>query len=1095
MPRYLLPKHKSLPQTTPGQWKELTTTEFTTFVNEMEVSPDSIINVTSIPSPWARMLLFKEAIKSTNHLMHQEVMSNILDVLEIYFYIELMDISIEYKKIIIKKEDENKFLKILYDLSPEELKKDGVLSIGLLIASKNSSERFVLAGTSPFSLLFTPTNLKHKEGKGLFPRYFREIPVPLRERPEDFQRWINSNFLPKLRDDGNYPDLVKALSAVDGISANSLNEPLNPDIKLSPCDFPDDSPLADLLERMNTKKISSPYLLKPHIAKERPPLVIDPSMKLSGRDYYNNYRYLQDFKHEELKISNRDFLPGENIKYPWILPQEDFFQPVLIKYKYRLNNHRLILGSHKNSIDKKYALPLTDTFFQYFNYADVENMLNFQELNETKVRVTLKIPTQNEEFLEIHRDYLQYLDMNQENSIINYDARDMDTPLPYIMIWPPLHPENWEDKYYAFVYGKRYTDDINQEEIVSLQFKDQEFNDINYERSRKNDKLEIFRLDTLPTYIQISDNQFNGKGFLILNHNSLIKVENPDKSAKVGIDFGTSHTNIAIALDDSEPEVLKYSSGFSGKNLNDKDFITLVSFSNEEIGRGQIPILIIDYLKQYFLPNSLSEAHNNQSVDMPLPSMVLIEGDNVSYQALLNTSIAFSKDDLQKFNYDLDGQNIHKTYVQQTDLKWQPHLKQQQAVKEYLRILLLLLKYELIKRGVNLENVEYHWAFPKSFSETLINDYKKMWYELLGKTEYTDESKAALLYFDHIDILPRNTPDIAIVIDTGGGSSDISIWQNGNVHILYSSLWAGKNLIGYQKDGEVYSVIYDAIKKLINLDNIKNIKGFQNQLNYILYSLDETTLSIRARLDSFYKARFIILYFYSALFYEIGIQCRAIPQNDINNINKINIFLAGNGSRFACWSSGEVDKIDVQEQEIYKQIIKKSIPCDKKIEISTSSAQDKKREVAIGLCKGNDEIRAQEASKKQIIAEKVYIENDFDLSQMTIDEFNELITQNEKIRNINLNMENSEIVNFHNIFFDVLGRSNLYRDRLKNDNDLSNLENIKNLLIGDWGNFVGSLRGIIEDNLTNYNSISSSVFTLGMQIAINRLQNYLSENK
>ena len=38
MPRYLLPKHKSLPQTTPGQWKELTITDFTTFVNEMEVS-------------------------------------------------------------------------------------------------------------------------------------------------------------------------------------------------------------------------------------------------------------------------------------------------------------------------------------------------------------------------------------------------------------------------------------------------------------------------------------------------------------------------------------------------------------------------------------------------------------------------------------------------------------------------------------------------------------------------------------------------------------------------------------------------------------------------------------------------------------------------------------------------------------------------------------------------------------------------------------------------------------------------------------------------------------------------------------------------
>ena len=100
---------------------------------------------------------------------------------------------------------------------------------------------------------------------------------------------------------------------------------------------------------------------------------------------------------------------------------------------------------------------------------------------------------------------------------------------------------------------------------------------------------------------------------------------------------------------------------------------------------------------------------------------------------------------------------------------------------------MLLLKYELIKRLVDLNKVEYHWAFPKSFSETLINDYKKMWRELVGEGyKVTDESKAALLYFDHKGILHRNNPDIAIIIDTGGGSSDISIWQDGQIHMLYS---------------------------------------------------------------------------------------------------------------------------------------------------------------------------------------------------------------------------------------------------------------------------------------------------------------------
>jgi len=1103
MPRYLLPKNKSLPQTTPGQWKELSKTEFTTFISEMEVSPDSKINVTSIPSPWARMLLFKEAVKSTNHLMHQEAMSSILDVMEIIFYNQLMNIDIEYKEIKINSDVNNKFLKILYDLSPDELKTDEILKtddiliIGLLIINKGNDDRFVLAGTSPYTLLFTPLNLKHKNSNGVFPRYFREQPVFLKDRPQDFQKWIKSNFLTKLRNAGNYPDLVNALSAEDGFCAECLQDSLDQNIILVPCSFLQTKPLSDLMEQIKTDKIElySPYLLKLSKKIDKPPIIIDPSKNLSGTEYYNNYHFLQDFTYDELKkIENKELLPGENVKYPWILPQQDFLQPILIKYKDYLNSDVLILGNCNNS---KYALPLTDKFFTYFSYNDVNEMLSIEEISDKTVRVKLRIPIMNGNTIEVYKDYSQNLSNNQENRIINYDDKDIDTPLPYIMIWPPLRPDNWKDKdkdnnkYYAFIYCKRYEDKDGQKEIVSLEFKDQEFNEIKYEKSRKADKIEIFCLDKLPTYIYIVDNINNGKGLIILNHQSLIPIENPINSAKVGIDFGTSHTNIAIALNDSEPEVLKYSSGFIGKNLNYKDFITLVRFSEKEMEREQIPKLMFSYLNQYFLPNSLSETHSKNSIDMPIPSMLLMEANANSYQALLNTSITFSKDDSQLFNFDIDAKPIGKEYVQQTNLKWQPQAINQQSSKEYLRILLLLVEYELIKRGVDLKKVEYHWAFPKSFSETLINDYNTMWNILLKKPKHTDESKAALLYFDYKGKLSRNNPYITIVIDTGGGSSDISIWQNGKVHLLYSSLWAGKNLIGFEKDKIIYSSIYDAIAGLQgnSIENFRNISSFYDRLNYTFYALSEDTLCELVRSDSFYKARFLIIYFYSALFYEIGIQCKAIS---MDNITKISIVLAGNGSRFAYWSSGQVDNIDEQEQEIYKKIIKEAIPFDIEVEFFNSSSQDKKREVALGLCKGNDNLRKQTAEKEHVIAEKVKLNEMSDLSQKSIAEFNDLIQENGHL--INLDKENSEIVKFHNIFFNVLGRSDLYRDRLKNESSLSDLDKVKDVLIGDWSDFVGKLRGVIEDNINNYGSICSSVFTLGMQVTINKLHCYLSGN-
>ena len=82
----------------------------------------------------------------------------------------------------------------------------------------------------------------------------------------------------------------------------------------------------------------------------------------------------------------------------------------------------------------------------------IQDMLSIQEISDKTVRVTLKIPIQNGDYIEIKRDYFQDLTNSKENRIINYDDRILIHLFQYNDL--PLHPDNWKDSYYAFVYGK-----------------------------------------------------------------------------------------------------------------------------------------------------------------------------------------------------------------------------------------------------------------------------------------------------------------------------------------------------------------------------------------------------------------------------------------------------------------------------------------------------------------------------------------------------------------------------------------------------------------------------------------------------------------
>ena len=166
-----------------GEWKDFSS-DFTDLSRKIE-RPETIQeNITSIPSPWARLLLFRDAL-NPEHKLYRKLTSELLDILEIIFFKNSLIYSVEIKEIDLNVAgSESNFNSVLRDLNPDINK---FKSIKLLYLHESGIEQPILfAGSSPYSLFFTPED-KHPKIK----RYFHGI-RGYNDRPGHFKKLLKS---------------------------------------------------------------------------------------------------------------------------------------------------------------------------------------------------------------------------------------------------------------------------------------------------------------------------------------------------------------------------------------------------------------------------------------------------------------------------------------------------------------------------------------------------------------------------------------------------------------------------------------------------------------------------------------------------------------------------------------------------------------------------------------------------------------------------------------------------------------------------------------------------------------------------------------
>ena len=385
---------------------------------------------------------------------------------------------------------------------------------------------------------------------------------------------------------------------------------------------------------------------------------------------------------------------------------------------------------------------------------------------------------------------------------------------------------------------------------------------------------------------------------------------NPTGTLRVGVDLGTSNTNV-------------YTRSGSDVNALNIDFH----------GRHIRPVTAADgearqtLLNEFFVPD--------ETIEFPVPTGVRIFDTTEREHLLLDYFIYFST----AFTYP---------DVVYTDVKWSG---QKEKIQCFIRSLLFLILIDALdkeKHGGNpKQHVEIAYSYPKSFTgrqkEVVRNQWKKArQYMTKGANRVFDspdgttitvsmeppqaEGRAAGEYFkddealdahiqandfDKRDLL-QDADRVAVCIDVGGGTTDLSIWNRGKPICDASVLLAGGQIAeAIRSNPQIREVLFPkgAVGALNEVQASR--ENFSARLNAALkLKADHVKQELGANADSealrwlrqMIGVEFAALAFYAA--YLLGGAAKQ-PGGEglLENVgrNGIQLYWGGNGARLLNW--------------------------------------------------------------------------------------------------------------------------------------------------------------------------------------------------
>jgi hypothetical protein len=612
-------------------------------------------------------------------------------------------------------------------------------------------------------------------------------------------------------------------------------------------------------------------------------------------------------------------------------------------------------------------LPINHILLKYFTPEDLMSRLKFEpgDSNNT-VRVKLNLPlvgmnptSPRPSEYQIVREYI-------------LDERSLITEIPVLEIYPhfKIAGGGWHE-YYAF-----YHDPSRENSSFQVAF-----DDARDPHTFEDGKYLTTRLEEFPTHINCL---YKGQyiGAVVLHTPSSITLT---EKWKVGVDFGTSFTNI-------------YVNRHGNNELLRLDSLHLKITDAEEVTRT--PTLFEYFIPERFVP-----------IDKPLPLLTILtqrgQTRNEKKRPIYDGRIYIP--DAGIFSPDLAWMK--------TDIKW----KDKDLSKLFLHHLALIISNLAAKDGVN--KIEWSISYPSAFSRSETRKYAKTWEDIIselqqkmpiehlapeqGEASFRTESLAIAQYF--ADKEDCNLISSAC-IDIGGGTSDISIWQDNILVHQCSIQLAGQHLLS-----QFLKLRSELIGKWFNqgtTDGWKylNDDQFKTKVDILLRGHGEIWLKERRHNleedKDFQGLIQLMTVGIAGIYYYIGTILHTLQQEGKYTESDIpSIYIGGNGSRLLHWvaTGGEFNK-HTDLNELFNRML--AAPSGlKEIDNHTQLSKSPKDEVVCGLVMDRTKLNGLDKKDKDPIilgetcrvnnreiswASRLELEDDENISEFVIPQLDRL---------------------------------------------------------------------------------------------------------
>jgi len=966
--RPLLPQLRNTlaPGPIQGQWNISSKSIFGTIAQALKYEQAVRTNINSIPSPWARALLFQSVFLTDQYPNRQELIHEYIGFLAALAFAKVKDLPIQAKQVkLAELSKSNPFADSLVGLLPSA--KDSVLLSSTGANPWETIYTFTLNGcslgfTSPATLAVPSISIQPQLG-GLIP-WIEEVPIvgpggrgkticrfgdPKhhlgQQEKSAFASWLGNIKQSVLISNSPNQNLCNRIGMIldEYLDTMGVAATTAPTIATSVQTFgvalnpkPLDS-LAQVIDPGAIERNSNVQVqqgLKPH---KKPLYFVDKDIvpQVLNQPTHNicveGATTLAAFQPEGSSSTNTKGT---------FWSADDFFLPRLRWYR----GSGILTGSWIDEIQpdretRTVIPPINPDVAEFFGSTDLRSRLKMSQVATSEgsgVRVSLELeisglnnqPTR----LAISKDY----------PIKSED--ELQGQLPYIALWPNLPNESRWSKYYLSVQESKERSNSSYAFAVEMPTRDSKDSILD---GGLGTIYRVWQTSSHPDVLRLIDKRGDHLGIIPV----IIPQISSGRAGKwtVGVDFGTSFTNLHVSKAGARERL-----ELSMLTLNVTE--TIENFSGN---------------KDFFVPSVLTAPQDGSNP--PMATLLTVRGASETE----TTPDFITK--ARIYVPSLDEPPLSDFVV--SDIKW----TKPKYLDAFLTSLINMVSAHAAKGDVS--EITWKASYPTAFSESEVSRYKNAWERALraaaslsnirhklgtegtASTAFQTESIAFAQYF--ADELGEQLV-YSTCLDVGGGTSDISIWKDMTLVHQLSIPFAGRDIFHHtlrrniSRIGEVFGLSDEKSESLL-ADLKESGENFDAYLDSYLRLKGSSVLErIRnsEKTDSIQRFRGLLAFAYGGLYYYIGLVLRYLKQQEATPV-----YLGGNGSRFINWIEPDGQYSESSDiNKVLSFILSAAGQYDTQRRRDTVLSKNPKQEAAGGLIVDSTRLKGLSASTPEAYA-------------------------------------------------------------------------------------------------------------------------------